>query len=149
VLDVVPQLVVFEGLDRCGKTTMRQVCSEAFKHQVLFTDRFTTSMRVYDEFFHRRDDVVWGWYDGLERALARQGLTVFMLDTPPLVCIQRGAEYTRPELDYQQALFQATLGALANREPTARIILLPTGGLGVQEIVEKVRTWLTRLPAST
>ena len=100
------RLVIFEGLDRCGKSSLR---AAFVKHTVechVTLDRFVTSCRVYDLFFNRSYGTQ--FYDKLEQIVSDYSLVVF-IDTAPSVCLARGAQYTLEELETQRRLFLQNL----------------------------------------
>jgi len=106
-------IVAFEGIDRAGKSTLRKLFSTEtdFKHVTL--DRFSTTARVYDRIFDRKD---WQEREVDLEALESLTVTVVFVDTFPLICYNRGAEYSIEELNYHRKLFIEELVKLLQRK---------------------------------
>jgi thymidylate kinase len=68
-------VVLFEGIDKTGKTTLRKELIKRRKDLVC-VDRFTISNRVYDEFYKRQKFI--NNYVKLEKALKPYSLIVYL-----------------------------------------------------------------------
>ena len=53
-----PKLIIFEGVDKVGKTTVYQAFRKATTYGPLCIDRFIGSNFVYDTFFRRKSDYI-------------------------------------------------------------------------------------------
>lgn len=51
------KLLIFEGCDKVGKTTLYQLYRRATKYGPLVIDRFLGSNEVYNQFYERKDEV--------------------------------------------------------------------------------------------
>lgn len=69
-------MVVFEGMDKTGKTTLLREFNKrtGFKYVVL--DRFTTSSKVYDHFYGRKR---FKYYDKIEKVFAKKFAVLVVL----------------------------------------------------------------------
>ena len=48
-----PLVVIFEGVDKSGKTTLLNMFNKVTNFKYIVLDRFTVSSKVYDTMFHR------------------------------------------------------------------------------------------------
>lgn len=65
--EVKPILIVFEGVDKSGKTTLKNEFNEATNFRYVVLDRLTTSSKVYDRAFGRGR---LKYYEDVEKAFA-------------------------------------------------------------------------------
>lgn len=49
-----PLLIIFEGVDKSGKTTLKDLFNKKTDFSYVVLDRFTTSSKVFDYFFDRK-----------------------------------------------------------------------------------------------
>lgn len=63
-----PLVVIFEGVDKSGKTTLRDAFNKATDFKYVVLDRFTTSSKVYAKLFGRRYSA---YYDDVENTLLK------------------------------------------------------------------------------
>lgn len=142
-----PRVIVFEGLDRAGKTTLCRVFAEKTNQVHTCLDRWTITCRVYDMYFQRQDDRrdINTWRTRLEDTMINDfGLTIVMVDTEPELCVERGTQYDVQQMGYQRTLFMEQLRIIAARG--AEVLVLPTSRDGITlskgRLVTKCRTAL-------
>jgi hypothetical protein len=101
------RLIAFEGLDRSGKSTLRRAFAKHTKEKHFTIDRFTTTSRVFNLWYDRNNEEWSTFLGNFEYLLGGWGssVTVVFIDTNPLTCIFRGAEYKDEELYIQRILF--------------------------------------------
>jgi len=135
-----PMLVVLEGIDGAGKTTLWKALGEATNHEVILVDRMGISNRVYDKLYGRV-----GAFErakklrAMDEVLAREaGLVIIFLDTSPEVCHAREVEkswcpHSVAELTAQRELFLEEFAAMEVKVP---VFTLPTEGISLEQAVE-------------
>lgn len=70
-----PILVVFEGVDKSGKTTLLNLFNRKTNFKYVVLDRFTTSSKVYDYFYGRER---FGYYNHVE-VLAEEDYNILVV----------------------------------------------------------------------
>lgn len=101
-----PRFVIFEGLDRSGKSTLRKEFAKQTKERVLTADRMIISSDVYDKFFKREQPKeVFDFRKLTSCILKGIEVVIVFVDTEPSVCLERGAEYSLLDLEKQRSLF--------------------------------------------
>ena len=81
-------IIVFEGLDRSGKSTARRVLHQMSLFRGIVRDRDTISDRVYARFYGRKvDEKDWNMYENM--CIITMGLVIVFVDTPPEICFDR------------------------------------------------------------
>lgn len=63
-----PILIIFEGVDKSGKTTLKDKFNKATNFNYVVLDRLTTSSKIYNNFFER-DRLE--YYENFERSVKR------------------------------------------------------------------------------
>jgi len=146
------RLIVLEGIDRAGKTSLRLAITQACDYQVVTIDRMGISSRVYDAYCERtglaeRAEQL----RAMEEVLAREaGLAVIFVDTAPEVCYERALsacsmdevpKWTLADLTAQRELFleefAATKAPMLTVKPDDRPII---------EIAYECAAWIKTLP---
>ena len=129
-----PRLVIFEGLDRSGKTSLRKEFAARTRERVLTADRMIVSSDVYDEFFKRpQPKEVVDFRKLTETILKAIDVVIVLVDTEPKVCLERGAEYLLEELKIQRSMFFKQL----SKQPH-RIIVLKTKNKSISECADEL-----------
>lgn len=143
------RIVVFEGLDGAGKTTLFREFEKNYDHYQACFDRWPPiSNYVYDRFFNRhlenleRDT----WLEALSlKAAWSFGLIIVFVDTSPLVCWERRRleeAYSVQDYECQRGLYANIIGALSNHGvPVIRV----TGEARPQDNAQKVERFLRLL----
>lgn len=103
-----PLLIVLEGPDKVGKTTVYQALRRATNYKPLVIDRFTGSNLVYDQFYNRDTDIL-DYYKIEEELMILFNVVVVHLTCQPTELVKRieigetGVDKTRA-LDSYQAI---------------------------------------------
>lgn len=61
-----PLIIIFEGVDKSGKTTLKDLFNKITNFKYVVFDRFTTSSKVYNYMFNRD---FYEYYDKVEKTL--------------------------------------------------------------------------------
>jgi len=138
---------VLEGIDRSGKSTLRNEIDRLSNDRLITIDRMTVSYRVYDRFFGRPGVVQRaGFLRFMERELAWSlGLVIIFVDTSPTECYRRSVEegnprYTVAELSEQRRLFLEELphGAVT-------VFIVRPEGRSLHDVAEECVRWVQTL----
>ena len=92
-----PILIIFEGVDKTGKTTIRDRFNKKTNFGYVVLDRLTTSSKIYNEFFGR-DRL--GYYKAIEDAMIKAFNVLVVLcecDTEIILERLRNANEELPE----------------------------------------------------
>jgi polyphosphate kinase 2 (PPK2 family) len=121
------RVIVFEGLDGAGKTTLFRAFERRNEHYYACFDRFPPiSSFVYDRFFERYREEYHreGWMVSFSDMLRGEfGLVVVHVDTAPKVCWNRRREeetYTLAQYVEQQDLYYRIMGLVRGRDIPCR-----------------------------
>lgn len=121
-----PAFIAFEGIDRAGKTEILRAFAQETLQAVPCVDRCLTSCRVYDRFFNRyqEDDEREVYFDNFEATMSTFGYVVVYVNTPVRICLERGAQYSKKELEQHRRFFREELRAMKKRHPEIRIFII-------------------------
>lgn len=92
-----PILIVFEGVDKSGKTTLKDTFNKRTNFSYVVLDRLTTSSKIYNNFFNR-DRLE--YYDRFERSVLKSFNVLIVLcecDTKLIVNRLANANEELPE----------------------------------------------------
>lgn len=153
-----PRIIVFEGIDRAGKSILRKAFGEKTGERYVTLARFFFSNAVYDVFFGRDGGPgVYGYLMAVDELERDFGMLTIFVDTPPEVCAARIArekqrDYSPEDLSVlrrQREIFLDLIGPTSEK----RLILNTSRGKvgsyntmigkSVQELVTNVVDWMT------
>lgn len=135
-----PIIVAFEGLDRSGKDSVRNLFGIKTEYRYIAVPRFILSNAVYDLVFGRRDRTQ--EYMDLLTVMERQyGMLTIFIDTPPALCAARpGCQYTVDELRAHRRIFLRLMDWHGGLGENRLIVRADT--LTIAEITDEVVLWV-------
>ena len=92
-----PILIVFEGVDKSGKTTLKDKFNKMTNFSYVVLDRLTTSSKIYNNFFQRDRNE---YYESFERSVSESFNVLIVLcecDTDIIIKRLKNANETLPE----------------------------------------------------
>ncbi|AJO60857.1 Deoxyadenosine/deoxycytidine kinase (plasmid) [Bacillus subtilis] len=97
---VKPKIIILEGVDRSGKSTLQHAINKATCYKHIVVDRGPIGFKTYCDLFSR-DPQLWDNYDDLEKHLAKmEDVLVIYLDCDTKVLIDRCIQTGHEILDY-------------------------------------------------
>lgn len=131
-----PKIVIVEGIDKSGKTTLISELNKRLKFSPIILDRFTTSSKVYNKAFSRND---LKYFEEVEKQLKENFEPLIILCIANKLDIQErllsvGEALPKQlrNIDYIQSLFIEEVKSFDN------VLILNTSKLNLKECVDKV-----------
>lgn len=142
------KIIFFEGLDKCGKTTLCRRARFESGHEVLMVDRGFIGRRVFCEFRNEKNFPIkdWNW---LEQFLAQfNTYGVIYLDISPNESFSRqvkageNPEFTLDELKVQQKLYFKSLEKMEKANPPYTLLRVDTEHQTEDDSLREILTWI-------
>lgn len=147
------KVVIFEGLDGAGKTTLFKAFEKNNEHYYACFDRWPSiSSYVYDKYMARWQDYPLRRYyldDLLFRTAERFGVLVVHVDTPVLTCMERRKDeesYSYRDWELQHTFYHE---AMARIEKQGIPVLTVDGEESIPRLVDRVATKIGELRKET
>lgn len=141
-------LIVFEGVDKSGKTTIIREFNKATNFSYVVLDRFTISGKTYSNVFNRGDFL---YQDNVEKSIVKSLPTLCVLCvSDPLVIRCRltdAKEVLPPEVD-NIARTQLLFKAYYNNSNFEHKLFLDTSMLTIDECVKLVKNAVKEMEES-
>jgi thymidylate kinase len=118
---VKPKIVILEGVDRCGKTTMQQEINKQTKYKHIVVDRGPIGFKAYCEIFGRPEKL-FRKYNKLEWDLAqlmKDEILVIYIDCATDVLIERCLQTSHEIVDFD--LHKSIYEKYFNESPLRKI----------------------------
>ena len=134
-----PILIIFEGVDKVGKTTIRDRFNKKTNFGYVVFDRLTTSSKIYNRFFGR-DRL--GYYESVEDALIRAFNVLIVLCECDTEIILKRLEDAKEELPRQLKNIDEVKRAFREEVDKSFVncIVIDTSNKEIDECVENIIT---------
>ena len=134
-----PILIIFEGVDKAGKTTIRDRFNKKTNFGYVVLDRLTTSSKIYNRFFGR-DRL--GYYELVEDALIRAFNVLIVLCECDTEIILKRLEDAKEELPKQLKNIDEVKRAFREEVDRSFVnyIVIDTSNKEIDECVENIIT---------
>ena len=134
-----PILIIFEGVDKVGKTTIRDRFNKKTNFGYVVLDRLTTSSKIYNRFFGR-DRL--GYYELVEDALIRAFNVLIVLCECDTEIILKRLEDAKEELPKQLKNIYEVKRAFREEVDRSFVnyIVIDTSNKEIDECVENIIT---------
>lgn len=141
-----PILIIFEGVDKTGKTTIKDAFNKATKFKYVVLDRLTTSSKVYNEIYKRdRKD----YYENFESSIAKNFSTMVVLcesDTEDIIKrLCEANEILPKELEDIEMVKNKFREHIFNSELRSRVLIINTSMHSVSESVSIIKKEINKM----
>jgi len=140
--NIKPDLIILEGPDKAGKSTIYQAFRKATSYQPLVIDRFIGSNIVYDQLHGRssiKSDIIKGYYETEKKLLEIFNPLVVYLSAPRDILIGRSefaGDVEEEEYDIRNIGFYYSLYL---KNTSLEVLQIDTSTYSVEEVVRTIQ----------